>query len=155
MWSIRRSCALMGTLRRSTIVVAAMVDTRAWSRLWGIAKKCFMMRCDNSKWHSSNNNQSTWLITTHRHNKHFWWVSQLFSTRSFICIITNISHLQYNHGFQSRHNNNLSFSLNFSYQCLCGRNLLQLKCVDKYLYLNLVWIRIYYKLDHVCRSSLV
>jgi hypothetical protein len=58
MWSIRRSCGLVAALRPRWVVVAPVVGARAWRRLWGSSKKGFVKSCC-SKWHSSNNNQST------------------------------------------------------------------------------------------------
>jgi hypothetical protein len=81
-------------LRRRRVVVLVVVGARAWRTLWGSSKKYFVKSCGNNKWHSSNNNQSTWLLTTHKRNKQWTWVSYLFSARSYICPITNILYLQ-------------------------------------------------------------
>jgi hypothetical protein len=86
----RQSCDLVAAPRRMRVVVAVIVGARAWSTLWGSNKKGFVKSCGNNKWYYSNNNQSTWMLTTHRHNKQWTWLSYLFSTRSHIYRITNI-----------------------------------------------------------------
>jgi hypothetical protein len=52
-WSIRWSCDLMGSLCRIWLVVAVVVSTRAWRRLWGSNEKGFVKSYDRTKWYSS------------------------------------------------------------------------------------------------------
>jgi hypothetical protein len=117
-WSIQRSCGLVAALCRRRVVVAAVVGALAWMTLWGSSKKGLVKSCGNNKWYFSNSNQNTWLLTTYMHNKQWTWVSYLFSTRSIFVICNSF-------GFQSRHNNNYSFSLNFSRRCLSGYYMLR------------------------------